>query len=116
MELKARTEQLLHNLVQLKEWHETHTAPENKKDQAYFKFVKKETDPIFDQLDTWESEALELVKKRIIDVHPHQVASTKENMELLLLHSYYKDARRKRYMELYKSVRYIFDQIISELS
>src|SRR5699024_5342517 len=73
VKLKELTEQLLQHLVQLKEQYETQAAPENKKDASYFEFVKKETDPIFDRLETWETEALEMVKSRTINVHPQQV-------------------------------------------
>lgn len=116
MELKERTEQLLHNLNDLKNQYETSTAPENKKDKAYFEYVKTETVPIYERLDEWEKAALQMTKERKINVHPQQIASTKENMELLLMHSFYMDVRRKRYMELYKSIKYIFDQIMEELS
>lgn len=116
MKLRDVTEQLLHHLNALKNRFETKTPPENIKDRTYFKYVKDETTPIFEQLNVWEQLALELTKERKLNVHPQQIASTKENMELLLMHSYYLDVRRKRYMELYKSIRYIFDQIIDELS
>lgn len=116
MDLKDITEELLRNLTTLKIQYEKNTAPENKKDKAYFEYVKKETTPIFDRLEKWEKEALTMTKERKINVHPQQIASTKENMELLLMHSFYMDVRRKRYMELYKSIRFIFDQIIEELS
>lgn len=115
MELKLLTEKLYTILNQLKDKYEKNEPPEKRRDRKFFSKVKAETMPMYEMLDKWEVSALDAVKSREVNVHPHQVTSTKENMELLLMHSYYVDARRKRYMELYKSVAYIFDQMIKEL-
>lgn len=106
----------MQNLLELKEHFETNTAPKNKKDKSFFEYVKERTTPIYEGLEKWEILALQMTKDRRINVHPQQVVSTRENMELLLMHSFYIDVRRKRYMELYKSIQYIFDQIVQELS
>lgn len=116
MELLNQTIQLKENLHELREIFEKSEPPKDHRDKVFFTHVRERTSPIYELLALWEENALSFVKQRIINVHPHQVASTRENMELLLMHSYYVDARRKRYMELYKSVLYIFDQIIDELT
>ncbi|WP_156289203.1 DUF1798 family protein [Oceanobacillus salinisoli] len=115
MELINRTKSLKKYLHNLKEHFEHGQPPENVRDKDFFFRVKEETTPIFELLELWEEEALIAVKERKVNVHPQQIESTKENMELLLMHSYYKDLRRRRYMEYYKSILYIFDQLISEL-
>src|SRR5699024_1544703 len=115
LKLKALKKQLNIHLNELKEKYEKNSPPENRRDKQSFSMVKEETTPIYHMLDRWETMGLEAVKKREINVHPHQISSTKENMELLLMHSYYIDARKKRYMELNKSVKYIFDQMVREL-
>lgn len=115
MDLQQLTNQLKQKLYILKDRYEANDPPKNRRDKAFFAMVKEETTPVYHLLDEWETLALATVKAREINVHPHQVTSTKENMELILLHSYYIDARRKRYMELYQSVDYIFDQILREL-
>ncbi|MFC3038898.1 DUF1798 family protein [Virgibacillus xinjiangensis] len=115
MELNLLIEQLKQHLNRLKDRFEKVEPPENKKDKEFFHMVKTETSPVYELLEEWEEKSLDLVKGRKVDVHPHQVTSTRENMELLLLHSYYIDVRRKRYMELYKSIHYVFDQLLREL-
>lgn len=102
-------------LTQLKDRFETTPPPENRRDRDFFEYVKKETDPIYELLAKWEKEVLSLVKERKVSVHPQQVSSTRENMELVLMHSYFIDARRNRYLELFKSVSYIFDQLLEDL-
>ncbi|RFA37273.1 hypothetical protein CAI16_02005 [Virgibacillus dokdonensis] len=115
MDIKQQTNKLQQNLYQLKEKFEHTNPPEDRKDRALFLKVKEETTPIYQLLERWEKEALQLVQERKVNVHPHQIVSTRENMELLLLHSYYIDVKRKRYFELYKSIQYIFDQLMREL-
>lgn len=115
MSLKFQTEQLKQHLEVLKDRFEDNKPPASMSDKHFFLKMKEETSPIYNLLEQWEEDTLQLVKNREINVHPHQVASTRENMELLLLHSYYVDARRKRYMELNHSCHYIFDQLLREI-
>ncbi|WP_458947114.1 DUF1798 family protein [Oceanobacillus sp. CAU 1775] len=112
MNVEKQTEQLKKYLIDLKHRFENSAPPENRRDPEFFQLVKRETTPVFNLLETWEEITLEQVKLKQVKVHPHQVASTRENMELLLMHSYFFDARKKRYMDLYQSVLYIFDQIL----
>lgn len=115
MDLKEQTEQLKQHLHHLKDKYENDAPPENKNDRQYFIKVKEKTVPVYDLLEKWEEAALKVVKERKVNIHPHQITSTRENMELLLMHSYYVDVRRKRYMELNHSILYIFDQLLREL-
>ncbi|WP_100010823.1 DUF1798 family protein [Lentibacillus sediminis] len=115
MDLTEQTKQLKQHIDWLKDRYETTPAPENRKDKQLFMRVKEETTPIYDLLENWETEALKAVKARNVNVHPQQIASTKENAELFMMHSYYIDVRRKRYMELHRSIHYIFDQLLREL-
>lgn len=115
MELSYQTELLKEHLDQLKEKYEANQPPESMSDKHFFLQMKENTQPIYDLLEEWEQTALAFVKQRKVNVHPHQIVSTKENMELLILHSYYVDARRKRYMELNHSSHYIFDQLLRDL-
>lgn len=116
MDLQMLTNQLKRDLHELKEKYEQNSPPKNRRDHSFFAVVKQETTPIYHLLDQWETLALSFVKQRRVNVHPHQVTSTKENMELLLMHSYYIDVKKKRYMELYQSIGYVLDQLLDELS
>lgn len=115
MNVTQQTEELKIHLIRLKNRFENTAPPENRRDRDFFQVVKKETTPIYEALEQWEEAVLVLVKERRVNVHPQQVTATRENMELILMHSYFMDARRKRYMELYNSVSYVFDQIINEM-
>lgn len=114
MTVTEQTKELRKHLLQLKERFENTEPPENRRDRDFFQMVKDETTPIYQLLEAWEENTLHIVKQRKVNVHPQQVTSTRENMELLLMHSYFFDARRKRYMELYNSILYILDQLIRE--
>ncbi|WP_068672034.1 DUF1798 family protein [Oceanobacillus sp. Castelsardo] len=115
MDLIKNTELLLNHLKHLQELFEEGKPPENIRDKAFFLQVKEEVTPIYNLVEEWEEQALRAVKNREVNIHPQQINSTKENMDLLIMHSYYKDIRKRRYMEYYKSIRYIFEQIIHEL-
>ncbi|MEN2766210.1 DUF1798 family protein [Ornithinibacillus xuwenensis] len=115
MELVNYTYKLKEYLQMLREEFEKNNPPEDRKDKKFFQMVKQNTLPIYDLLEKWEELALKVVKERKISVHPNQITSTRENMELLLMHSYYIDVRRKRYMELNQSVSYVLDQLLREI-
>lgn len=115
MNLEQQTRHLKKELEQLKGLYEENNPPESKKDKPFFLKVKEQTAPVYVLLEEWEDKTLQVIKAREVNLHPQQVTSTRENMELLLLHSYYIDVRRKRYMELHHSIHYIFDQLLLEL-
>ncbi|HLR15145.1 MAG TPA: DUF1798 family protein [Bacillota bacterium] len=81
-------------------------------DKDFFLKMKEETAPIYTLLSEWEETCLAEVKLRNVQVHPHQIHATAENIELLILHSYYKDLRKRRYMEYYNSSHYVCNQIL----
>jgi len=115
MELYQLTEELSKELDTLLTYYETHEPPQDLRDKEFFLMVKKATNPIYEMLQDWELQALDFVKNHKKNLHPHQIVSTKENMELLLMHTYYIDVKRKRYMELNFSVHYIFGILLTEL-
>lgn len=115
MELDLQTKQFKGHVDKLKERYEENNPPENKKDKQFFQMVKEYTNPIHKLLEQWEENSLRVVKERKVNIHPQQITSTRENMELLLMHSFYIDAKRKRYMELNHSIHYVLDQLLREL-
>ncbi|MGP4075287.1 YppE family protein [Halobacillus sp. K22] len=90
-------------------------GPVDKKNHAFFKKVKEETSPMFELNSRWSEEAEEYVKNRRASVHPNQIKSTNENIEMIILHSYYVDVHRKRFKELYQSVHYVLDMILNDM-
>lgn len=90
----------------------TQDKPENRHDRDFFSYVKRETDPLFDKLDHWYDLSINFIKQtKEGKVYPAQIEKTKENIELLILHSYYIDVPKKRYKELKHSIEYVFQQL-----
>lgn len=112
--LNNLTTQLLDELKILPQIYENNEEPS--KDKTFFQYVRNETKVLFDMLDEWEKLAEDFVLQRRSGVHLHQIQATKNNMQTLILHSYYKDVRKRRYMEIYKSCKFIFQQVLKELS
>lgn len=115
MKLLELTLELENTLEKLKEHYLTNERPENKRDMVFFEYVREKTNPIFVKIDNWYEEASKFVQNREVHVHPSQIQSTEENYKLILLHSYYVDVRKKRYMELFQSIRYVFDLVRKDL-
>lgn len=103
------------HIEELKIRYEQSEGPVDKKDKQFFLTMKEETKSIYRILEEWEKLALQVIKYDKINVHPQQIISTAENVELIILHSYYIDAKRKRYMNLYKSCQYVMDQLLRAL-
>lgn len=85
-------------------------------EREYFAQVKKETEPIFSLLKNWEEKSLQYVKQTKSVVHFKQINATKENIELMIIHAYFKDMRKRRFMEYYNSSLYVLQQLEGELS
>ncbi|WP_284140109.1 MULTISPECIES: DUF1798 family protein [unclassified Virgibacillus] len=115
MELMIQTTELLKHIDQLKDNYEHNDPPQNQKDKDFFHYVKEATLPVYNLIDDWESNALTFLKTKQSNVHPQQIMSTRDNLELLLMHSYYIDVRRKRYMELYQSICYVLDNLVQDI-
>ncbi|HLR01472.1 MAG TPA: DUF1798 family protein [Virgibacillus sp.] len=115
-QLIDQTYKLKDELDRLKDYYLTHEPPESKNDKPFFMMVKETLEPIYQALEKWEEDALHSAKQRQTNVHPQQITSTKENMDMLLLHSYYIDVKRKRYMEMNHSIHYVFDQLLRDLT
>ncbi|WP_082234026.1 DUF1798 family protein [Halobacillus massiliensis] len=110
--------ELTHELKQLiDERHEkymTTEGPVDKKDHDFFNRVKLETQSMFELTEKWRKAAEVYVKDRNVRVHPNQVSSTHENVEMLILHSYYLDVEKKRFKELHQSSHYVLDMILDD--
>lgn len=87
----------------------------DKSDRSFFDQVKEETRSMFELNNRWFEKAEVFVKNRHTSVHPNQVQSTHENIEMLILHSYYLDVHRKRFKELYQSVHYVLDMVLDDI-
>ncbi|WP_041450128.1 YppE family protein [Amphibacillus xylanus] len=105
------TDQLQVASLKLRDRFLHHEAPEDPRDSDFFQMVKAETEPYFNLVAKWEELALDAVKSRKVIVHPQQIEATRENFELILLHSYYIDEKPKKFMELVQAIDYVCQQI-----
>ncbi|MBO8154994.1 MAG: DUF1798 family protein [Bacillaceae bacterium] len=85
------------------------SVPADRNDREAFVNIKQETEPVFQLIENWETAVSHLIDE--LPIYPNQAANTKDNMELFLMHSYYHDVPKKRFMELYHSILYVFNQI-----
>lgn len=116
MTLREKTILLKQQLLQLKNRFFKNDPPESIKDRTFFNQMKQETKSIFQLLNEWESETLTFLQKKQSTLYPQQIEATSENMEMIILHSYYIDVRKRIYMEYFKSTIYVFDQLLEELA
>lgn len=110
--LSELTEQLMAEIDYLKHKFNEGVKPTASRD--FFQFVKGDTDDLFDMLKEWEEHAIQFTEANETTVYPQQIYATTENMKALILHSYYLDARKRAYMELYKSCHYVLGQMLKE--
>lgn len=107
---------LKESLDLLKDKFEVADPPKSHNDRAYFLEMKEDTEPIYFDLQEWQTLALEASQKREIPIYPNQIIATVENYELIIVHSYYLDIRRRKFMEYYNSCMYVFHQVIHALT
>lgn len=113
MKLLEQTRQLKEEINRLQEIYEKNNPPESFNDKVFFEKMKKETTEIYQFIGKWKKTALSFIAQEGIAMYSHQIKATREVFELLILHSYYIDVTRKRYMELNHSCLYICDQLIN---
>src|SRR5690625_1193451 len=114
-ELKRLTNNLKSELNALQLMFKKTKEEEIKRDRSYFEFVKQDSKQLFQLIDMWYDKALHIVNNYDISVYDVQIKTTKENFEMIVLHSYYGDVRRRRYVEMNRSCIYVFDQLMKEL-
>ncbi|ELK45298.1 YppE family protein [Halobacillus sp. ACCC02827] len=115
MSIRTYTEEMKEMIDQLHQKFLNTEGPVDRRSHEFFQMVKKETAPLFDLTSNWMAAAEAFVKNRNSSVHPNQVKSTHENVEMIILHSYYLDVERKRYKELYQSSHYVLDMLLSDM-
>ncbi len=87
------------------------TPPAKLNDRESFNVIKEEVTPQFQLLEQWEDELLTDIKTEALSIHPSLVQSTRENMELIIMHSFYHDTDIKRFNELVKAVDVVLDMV-----
>ena len=118
LQTKKEIEQLTQSLMQYtavleKKFNDTTIKPENTSD--FFNYVKTETEPIFALVKKWEALLAEESTNRKMIIPENIILSTNDNMTALIMHSFYKDVRRRRYMEIKRSCLYTYQSVLKEL-
>ncbi|TYR79948.1 DUF1798 family protein [Priestia megaterium] len=88
------------------------------KDEKYevnfFEEVKPYVDCFFQELDQWEQIAADWIKqKKPKYIHRNQVETVKENLQNVVLQSFYKDTKEKRFKKMYHSNKYVLESILT---
>lgn len=81
-------------------------------DREAFKHIQKEVTPHFFLFEEWEKAILHDIRAHALPLHPSLIQSTRENMELIIMHSFYHDTTDARFNELVKSVDVVFDMVL----
>lgn len=114
VEIKKRTQSLIQYTDILEnKFNDPAIEPENTSE--FFNFVKSETEPIFVLVKEWERLLAEESAQDRMIIPENIILSTKDNMTALIMHSFYKDVRRRRYMEIKRSCLYTFQSVLKEL-
>ncbi|GEM04281.1 hypothetical protein HMI01_12690 [Halolactibacillus miurensis] len=91
--------------------YQTDKLPAKLNDREAFNVIKEEVTPQFQLMEQWEDQLLSDIKTHALSIHPSLVQSTRENMELIIMHSFYHDTDEKRFHELVKSVDVVLDMV-----
>lgn len=116
MSLQKETKDLMKWLTILNKKFEKNNPPKSMQDREFFMKMKEETKPLFTLLSRWEKNALAFIKQyHTKKVFPHQIIATRENIEVLTMHSYYIDIRKRLYMERLHSCRLVLQHLLQEI-
>lgn len=112
MKLSQLTKRLKTELERLKDRYETGER-EDINDRTYFSYVQRDTEHLFKLLSDWKKCANEnLVHLEKEQIYKQQITATYDNIKALILHSYYRDVRKKQYMKIFKASQYVLDTMI----
>ncbi|MCM3652076.1 DUF1798 family protein [Metabacillus litoralis] len=116
MELKMTSKELLQLLTNCKERFELVNTKPEKTEALFYDEVKPTFEKIMNQANAWKPLAEAWVKEQKPKyVHLSQIESTLDNIEQVVLQSFYKDVNKQRFHNLHHSVEYIVNSILAEI-
>lgn len=116
--MKAEIQNLTNSLIEYTDYLQSLFSEENREvnhSETFFNFVKTDSDNIFATLKKWQQAVKNGIAIGELSTPVQVIDSTVDNMSTLIMHSYYKDVRRRRYIEIKKSCMYVFHLILKEL-
>lgn len=100
-------DKLINHFIKVKETNEA---------ADFFGVVKPTADEIKTVIDRWKLVVLEWIKEEKPKYfHPNQIENTYENVMAVSVQAFFPDTREKRFMELIRSNKYIFEAILQLL-
>src|SRR5699024_2651346 len=96
-----KTKKLIHALDLLEDKYRSETDVD--RSRSYFNNIKPEVETYLNFLEEWGELAHQLSEQGLLTIFPQQIDATIDNMRALIMHSYYKDVRKRRYMEMKQS-------------
>lgn len=110
------SQHLLELLQESKQRFESFQEKPEKTESYFYDQVKPNFEMMKDKLNVWEQLALEWIqKKKPKYIHPSQIESAMENVEQVVLQSFYKDINKQRFTNLHHSVEYLLNNIMDEI-
>nr|WP_281350655.1 YppE family protein [Metabacillus lacus] len=83
----------------------------------FFSVVKPAVEEADSLIDEWKKKTAQWIKEAAPKyIHISQVEAAAENLEQLVLQSYYKDSKQKRFKNQKESIDYFLQSILDELS
>ncbi|WP_216774170.1 YppE family protein [Metabacillus halosaccharovorans] len=91
------------------------TKPE-KTEIYFYEQVKPTFELVKHTANAWEQHALDWIKmEKPKYIHQTQIESAMENIEQVVLQSFYKDVNKQRFHNLHHSVEYVLNTIMDEI-
>ncbi|MDQ0225148.1 hypothetical protein CHH83_20035 [Bacillus sp. 7586-K] len=116
MNLEMISKNLLHAIDECKERFELIKQKPEKTEELFYNKVKPTFETVSDLTAKWKPLADDwIVKTNPKYIHLTQIESTVENIEQIILQSFYKDINNQRFYNLYNSVEYILKTMLTEL-
>lgn len=108
-----QTYKLIDTLTSLEEVYRSEEEVERSRE--FFNEIKPKVESYLILLESWGKATHQLASAGKLQVFPQQIDATIDNMKALIMHSFYKDVRKRRYMEIKQACYYIFMQSIEGL-
>lgn len=83
----------------------------------FFQDVKPYADLVKSTADKWKSFCLIWIENESPKhMHPPQIVSAIDNLNLISVQSFFKDSKEKRFKEMYHALQYLFENILEKLA
>jgi Mg2+ and Co2+ transporter CorA len=111
------SKKLLQHMNECRDRFEKTILKPEKTEALFYKEVRPKFELVMNHANIWKPLAEAWVKEQQPKyIHLSQIESTIDNIEQIVLQSFYKDVNKQRFHNLHHSVEYIIKSIVSELN